>query len=102
MNYIDYQTFAGRIKKSDLDIYKLDTSYPTADTRCWTALINQGTDNILVTFNVNRYQPGNQYFDILSKDKVITDIYVDDIYDTIDLLIKPKTPSIIFNNTDVE
>ena len=98
MDYIDYKTFASRMKKNDIRVFKLDTTYAMADTRCWTALINEGTDNILVTFNVNRYAIGNQYFDIMSSKKIITDVYVDDIYDTIDLLINNQIPTIYFTD----
>lgn len=100
MEYIDYNTFASRIKSSGHTIHKMDISYPMADTRCWTALINQGKDNLLVTLNINRYQVGNQYFDVLFDSKIITDIYVDDIYDTISLLTKEQIQTTYF--TDVE
>lgn len=101
MNYIDYNTFASRARKNDLHVTKLDISYPIADTRCWTAIINQGTDNVLVTLNVNRYQFGNQYFDILSSSKTITDVYVEDVYETLELLLNVKPETIYFNNQDV-
>lgn len=98
MEYIDYHTFASRMKSNGHTVHKMDISYPLADTRCWTAQINQGSDNILVTLNVNRYQIGNQYFDILADSKNIVDVYIADIYDTINLIVKGTTEPTYFNN----
>lgn len=103
MNYIDYQSFASRIRSNGSSVTKLDFSYSIADTRCWSAIVNQGTDNIIVNFVTNRYQLGNQYFDILTSNKVITDIYTDDIYDVITSITKKAAPeTVYFNNENVE
>jgi hypothetical protein len=101
MEFIDYTTFAGKLQKNDLDVFKIDIAYPLADSRCWSALINRNTDNIVVTFSVNRQQYGDKSFDIFYDNKILTDIAVDDIYDTIDLLTRTQIPSIIFNNENV-
>lgn len=98
MEYIDYQTFASRMKSNGHTVHKMDISYPISDTRCWTAQINQGKDNILITLNVNRYQIGNQYFDILADSKNITDVYIDDIYDTVNLLVREPLETTYFNS----
>jgi hypothetical protein len=52
-----------------------------ADCRCWTAVINPESDNILVTFVVNRLKHGSYYFDIITQDRTSLDVYAADIYD---------------------
>jgi hypothetical protein len=98
MEYIDYQTFSSRMKSNGHTVHKMDITYPLADTRCWTAQINKGTDNILVTLNVNRYQIGNQYFDILADSRNIVDVYIEDIYDTVNLMIREPLETTYFND----
>jgi hypothetical protein len=102
MEYIDYNTFASKLRSEDLTVQKLDVSYSMADTRCWTALINPETHNLIVTFVVNRHQIGNHYFDILSSKRILTDIYTNDIYEAIDALLdKQTTTTTYFNTADV-
>lgn len=83
---VEFLTFCENIKKYHMECYKLDIIYNISDSRCWTAIVNPGTNNIFVTFHVNRYVLGDRYFDILSNDKVMANIYVEDIYDSIALL----------------
>lgn len=85
---MEYLKFADNVKKIDCNVTKLSISYNQADSRCWTALINQNIDNIVVTHHINKYEYGTQLFDIFSSKKIITDVEIDDLYDTIDLLIK--------------
>jgi hypothetical protein len=91
---MDYNNFAGRLKNTNLTVQRMNISYPQIDTRCWTAIINKGTDNIFVTYNVNRNDIGTQYFDILSSDKTLANVEYEDIFDTIDL-ITTKNPLLI-------
>lgn len=88
---MDYNTFAGTVKKSDCTVTKLDIGYNQIDCRCWSALINQGTDNIIVTHSVNRSEYGTQCFDIFTSTKIITDVEAEDISETVDLLISKQT-----------
>lgn len=87
MEYVDFPSFSGKLRKQECVVQKLDLSFNQADTRCWSALINPGSDNIIVTFNVNRYNVGNKYFDIMSSERIISDVYVDDIYETLEMLL---------------
>lgn len=96
MNYVDFQTFASRLRSNGLKVLQLDYTYSFADVRCWSALINQGDDNIIVHFVVNRYNIGNKYFDVITENKVYTDVYVDDIYDLITNLTKEPLPETIY------
>jgi hypothetical protein len=85
-NYIDYNTFESNVKNLGLTITKLDVNYNFADCRCWSAIINPSSDNILVTFVVNREKYGTYFFDILTHDRTSTNVYVDDIYDILETL----------------
>lgn len=85
---MEYLKFADNVKKIDCSVLKLDVAYNHADSRCWSALLNQGKDNIVITHHLNKNDYGEQLFDILSSDKIITDVELEDLYDTLDLLIK--------------
>ena len=82
---MDYPTFANNVQKTH-SIQKLDLIYNYADSRCWTALIDRGVSNILVTYHVNKYELGTQYFDIFYGDSVLSDVEIDEIYDTLELI----------------
>lgn len=45
---------------------KLNVIYNESDTRCWTAIVRSGKDNIFVTYHVNKEEYGNRGFDILA------------------------------------
>lgn len=85
---MEYTKFADNIKKLDCTVSKLDISYNQADSRCWSAIINGLSDNIIVTHHINKHDYGTQLFDIFSSKKIMTDVETEDLYDTIDLLIK--------------
>ena len=91
---MDYNNFSGRLKNTNYTVTRQNISYNQLDTRCWTAIINQGTDNIFVTYNVNRYDIGTQYFDIISSNRILTDVEVDDVFDTIEYICK-KSPLLV-------
>jgi hypothetical protein len=84
---MDYNTFVGKLKKYNCSVVKSDILYNQTDCRCWTAIINQKTDNIIVTYNINRSDLGSQHFDIISSNKISTDVEIDEVYDFIDVLI---------------
>jgi hypothetical protein len=83
---MDYTTFSNNIAKTPNQIEKLELSYNHSDGRCWTAIINPKTQNILVTYIVNRYEIGYQGFDIMTTDVILSDIAVEDIYDVLETL----------------
>jgi hypothetical protein len=89
---MEYKSFAETVIKYDCVVTKLEISYIHADPRCWSALVNQGSDNILVTHNINRSSHGEQLFDVFSSTKILTDIEPYDVYDVIELMIK-RTPT---------
>ncbi len=69
---MDYPTFNNNISKTPNKITKLDLSYNHSDGRCWTALINPESQNIVVTYVVNRYEIGHQCFDIQSSNAALS------------------------------
>ena len=84
---MDYNSFAGKLKKTNCTVTKIELSYNQGDHRCWSSLINKDTDNIIVTHSINRYDFGTECFDVQSSSKFLMDVETDDIYDTIDLLL---------------
>lgn len=88
---MEYSKFADNIKKLDCTVTKLEISYNQSDSRCWSALVNQNTDNIVITHHLNKHEYGTQLFDIFCSNKIITDVETEDLYDTVELLIsKPE------------
>lgn len=88
---VEYKTFEDNIKRFNLECYKLDVVYHVSDCRYWTAVVNPKKENIFVTFHVNNTQIGDRFFDVLSSEKTISYVYVEDIYDTIDLIVNKDT-----------
>ena len=84
---MDYNTFVGKVRNANCSVVKLDLSYNHADCRCWSVIINQGKDNIIVTYSINRNEYGSQTFDVFSSNKILTDIEPEDICDVIDLML---------------
>jgi len=84
---MDYNTFAGKVRNSECSVSKLDLVYNHTDCRCWSAIVNQGKDNIIVTYSVNRSELGSQSFDILSSNKILTDVEPEDICDVIEYML---------------
>ncbi|HRO65918.1 MAG TPA: hypothetical protein PKU78_06850 [Candidatus Dojkabacteria bacterium] len=97
---VDYNWFVTQAKKHELDIVKLDVIYPMTDTRCWSAVINPNRDNVIVTFNINRYNVGNGYFDILSSSKNIVNVYISDIFETIETVLSDSGNYMTVNIND--
>ena len=85
--YIDYPTFESNIKAFGATSAKLDVIYNHSDHRCWSAVVDPGKSNIIVTFTLNKGDHGTYYFDIITQDRTSMDIYVDDIYDIISDLV---------------
>jgi len=83
---MDYHTFAGKVKNSNCSITRLDLIYNQTDCRCWSAIINQGKENIIVTYSVNRSEFGSKEFDILSSNRILTDIEPDDVCEIIEYM----------------
>lgn len=94
---MDYNTFVNNIQKSSFTVRKLDFAFNQADTRCWSVLLNPDTNRIIVTYNVNRYELGTQYFDIFYSEGILEDVEVEDIYDTLEV-INNKYPTIVESN----
>jgi hypothetical protein len=88
---MDYNTFAGKVRSADCSVSKLDLVYNHTDCRCWSAIVNQGSDNVIVTYNVNRSELGSQAFDIFSSTKILTDVEPEDVCDVVEfMLTKPN------------
>ncbi len=81
---LDYQAFINGLGKLNISVSKLDIGYNRADSRCWTAVINPGKDNVLVTFHANKRHLGDQTFDVISSEKIYTDLDPEFVYDVID------------------
>jgi DNA-binding sugar fermentation-stimulating protein len=88
---LDFPTFKGKLGKYDITASKMDIYYKQHDPRAWTAIINSGVENILVTYFINRNDIGERNFDIITENKSYKEVEEEDIYQTIDLLVK-KTP----------
>ena len=84
---MDYNTFAGKVRNADCFVTKLDLAYNQSDCRCWTAIINQGKENIVVTYSVNRSELGSQAFDVFSSTKILTDVEPEDVCDVVELML---------------
>jgi hypothetical protein len=84
---MDYKTFSEKVRNSECSLTKLDLIYNHIDSRCWSAIINQGKDNIIVTYSINRSDLGSQVFDVFSSSKILTDIEAEDIYDVIEFMV---------------
>lgn len=97
-NYIDYTTFESAIKNLGLSCTKLDIIYNVSDHRCWTAIINPGQNNILVTFSINKHKLGDHYFDIITDNRTAMDVWTDDIYDIIADITNTREVLLDFNN----
>lgn len=89
-NLIEYSVFQGKIEKYDCKCYKLDIYFSKADSRCWTAVVNPNKDNIFVTHHINKNDLGESSFDVISSEKIITDVDPEDIYQTIELILNNK------------
>jgi hypothetical protein len=87
-NLVDYSIFQGKIEKYECKCYKLDIFFNKGDSRCWTAVVNPNTDNVFVTHHINKSDLGEATFDVISSDKIITDVDPEDIYQTIELILK--------------
>jgi hypothetical protein len=83
---MDYHTFAGKVKNSNCSVLKLDLVYNQTDCRCWSAIVNQGKENIIVTYSVNRSEHGSREFDILSSNRILTDVDPEDVFDIIEYM----------------
>lgn len=86
-----YPTFAVKIQELGYSAHKLSIVYPIADPRCWTALINPGNENLLVTYFINRDDLEHSSFDIMTSNDMdresYSDIPEDDILSFIDNII---------------
>lgn len=85
--FISYEVFQAQIGKFNYKSQKIDVVFHTADHRCWAALISPEQDNIIVVHSINKYDLGDIFFDIITQDKVITDVEPEDIYDEIGVLL---------------
>jgi hypothetical protein len=82
-----YEEFSKRLKEmTGLQSLKLDIVYHESDSRCWTALIGEGTNNILVTFHINRGDFGDKNFDILASRRQLIEVPVSEIFELLSTL----------------
>lgn len=96
-NYIDYNTFESHVKNLDANCFKLDINYNMADHRCWSAVVNPGQENIIVTFTMNKDRYGTYFFDIITQDRTSMDVYAVDIYDILGDLLHKNPVAAEFN-----
>jgi hypothetical protein len=100
---MDYNTFAGKVRSAECSVSKLDLVYNHTDCRCWSAIVNQGKENIIVTYNVNRSELGSQAFDIFSSTKILTDVEPEDVCDVIEYMVnKPMFTKETETETPIE
>ena len=85
--YLDYPTFLGKVRQYECQVQKLDLVYHQSDHRCWSAVINPGKENIIVTYGINKYGPGTRFFDVVTSDRVHTDVYQEDVYPMLETLL---------------
>lgn len=90
-NTVDYSTFTQNLAKFDTQTFKLDIYYNKGDSRCWTALVNQKEDNVIVTYHINKEQFGDHSFDILSSERTFLNIEPEFIYDILDEILTKNT-----------
>ena len=89
LNIVDYSTFTQNLAKFASQTFKMDIYYSKADSRCWSALINQGNDNVIVTYHINKEHYGDHSFDILSSSRAYIGIEPEYIYDILDEILTP-------------
>ena len=85
---LDFASFKSKVGKYEVDVVKLDLAYRLHDPRSWTAIINPGKENLIVTYFINRSDYRDRSFDVLSSGRNILDIDPEDVYQTIELLTK--------------
>ncbi len=87
-----YDEFSKRLKETTgLQSLKLDIVYHESDSRCWTALIGEGVNNILVTFHINRRDFGNKNFDIMASRRQLIEVPVSEAFEIIETLVPAIT-----------
>jgi hypothetical protein len=96
-NYLDYQTFKSKAQQYECEILKMDIIYHLSDHRCWSAIINPGKENIIVTYGINKYGPGTRYFDVITSDRIYSDVYQDDIYALLESFLGKGITTIYFD-----
>ena len=85
-----YDDFNEQLKKEcGVGSEKLDVVYNEGDSRCWTALISRNSDNILITFHVNREFLGDKNYDVLANRKTFFNVSSLDIWEIIASLVTP-------------
>ena len=88
---LNYTNFAIDIKKYHMECSKLDIIHNISDARCWTAIVNPGKDNIIVSFLANKLEVGDRTFDLQASNLIISDILPEDIYDVLSRLTQTNT-----------
>jgi hypothetical protein len=84
---LSYEDFVRNLANVSARPQKLDIYYNKVDSRCWSALLNQGTDNVIVTFHLNKDHLGHQCIDIMSSSRTMIGIEPEYVYDIIDELL---------------
>lgn len=82
-----YEDFVRNLANVNAKPFKLDIYYNRGDSRCWSALLNQGTDNVIVTYQINKDYLGHQCIDILSSDRTMVGIEPEYVYDILDEIL---------------
>lgn len=66
-----------------LECVRLPIIYHESDSRCWTAIVDPGNLNIMVTYHVNKGNIGSSGFDMISSYKKSTLIPESELMDEI-------------------
>ncbi len=86
-NTLSIEDFKKNLSNVDVKVVESGFYYNRADSRCWTLRLNPDTDNIWVTYHVNKEYLGDQSVDILSSEKTMIGIEPEYVYDIIDEII---------------
>ena len=84
---MDFLTFQQKVGKYEIQSQLLDIMYKHSDPRAWSAVVNPGTHNIVVTYFINRKDLGERNFDIISSRRNFYEVDTDDVFQTLDLIV---------------
>lgn len=79
--------FTDRIRQMGHISQPLDVNYSRADNRVYSVLISPGDKNIIVTYFRNRFDMGNDGYDIITERKTYFNIKSSNVFDAIDQVI---------------
>lgn len=66
---------------------RLSINYNEGDTRCWSAIVDKGNSNLIITYHVNKTDFRHKCFDLLGHRKQLIEVSEDEIYDKIKTIV---------------